>query len=76
MTPEQKVALQQHVDAIAEILYADCDPESLQTLADIEATVREKMLEEVSPRVGFFLSTAEPKPEREENVTSKVVLEN
>jgi hypothetical protein len=54
MTPEQKATLQQHVDAIAAILYADCDPESLQTLADIEVTVREKMLEEVSPRVGFF----------------------
>lgn len=54
MTPEQKKALQEHVDAIAKILYADCDPESLQTLADIETTVRDKMLEHVSPQVGFF----------------------
>jgi hypothetical protein len=54
MTPEQKAALQQHVDEIAKILYADCDPESLQTLADIETTVRDKMLEHVSPQVGFF----------------------
>jgi hypothetical protein len=54
MTPEQKTALQQHVDEIAKILYADCDPASLQTLAEIETTVRDKMLEHVSPQVGFF----------------------
>ncbi len=54
MTPEQKAALQQHVDEIAKILYADCNPESLQTLADIETTVRDKTLEHVSPQVGFF----------------------
>jgi hypothetical protein len=54
MTPEQKQVLQEHVHAIAKILYADCDPESLQTLADVETTVRNKMLEHVSPEVGFF----------------------
>jgi hypothetical protein len=54
MTPEQKAALQQHVNEIAKILYADCDPESLQTLADIETTVRDKMLEHVNPEIGFF----------------------
>jgi hypothetical protein len=68
MTPEQKAALQQHVDAIAKILYADCDPESLQTLADIETTVRDKMLEHVSPQVGVFLSEAKPTPVGEEIV--------
>jgi phosphoglycerate-specific signal transduction histidine kinase len=58
MTPEQKAALQQHVDAIGELLYADSDPEALRSLAGIETTVRAKLLEQVSPHVGSFLSTA------------------
>jgi hypothetical protein len=58
MTPEQKAALHQHVDAIAEILYADADPEALNSLEGIETTVREQMLEHVSPQVGVFLSEA------------------
>lgn len=56
MTPEQQGALDNHIDAIAKILYADTDPETLTTLADIERTVRDKMLEHVSPQVGIFLS--------------------
>lgn len=76
MTPEQKSALQQHVNEIAKILYADCDPDSLQTLADIETTVRDKMLEHVNPQVGFFLSTARRLQRQAENANSKVVLEN
>ena len=39
MTPEQKQLIKSHADAIAEILYADCNPESLKTLEDIEITV-------------------------------------
>jgi hypothetical protein len=58
MTPEQKDALQQHVDAIAEILYANADPEALKSLEGIETTVRDQMLEHVSPQVGVFLSEA------------------
>ncbi len=54
MTPEQQDALDNHIDAIAKILYADTDPETLTTLADIERTVRDKMLEHVSPQVGIF----------------------
>ncbi len=58
MTPEQKAALQKHVDEIAAILYADTDPEALKSLEGIETTIREKMLEHVSPQVGSFLSAA------------------
>jgi hypothetical protein len=76
MTPEQKAVLQQHVNEIAKILYADCDPDSLQTLADIETTVRDKMLEHVNPEIGFFLSTAKRKQRQAENASSKVVWEN
>jgi hypothetical protein len=57
MTPEQQQAIKTHVDAISAILYADCDPESLKTLEDIEITVKDKVLTHVTPQIGIFLST-------------------
>ena len=56
MTPEQQQAIKTHVDAISAILYANCNPESLQTLEDIEVAVREQVLTHVTPQIGFFLS--------------------
>jgi hypothetical protein len=53
MTPEQQQAIKKHTDAIAAILYADCDPESLKTLEDIEIKVKEQILSHVSPQIGF-----------------------
>jgi hypothetical protein len=66
MTPEQKQEIKQHTDAIAAILYADCNPESLQTLEDIEITVKEQILNHVSPQIGVFLSTQLAEQKREE----------
>ena len=57
MTPEQQQAIKTHVEAISAILYADCDPESLKTLEDIEIAVKDKVLTHVTPQIGFFLST-------------------
>jgi hypothetical protein len=57
MTPEQQQAIKKHADAIAAILYADCNPESLKTLEDIEITVKDRVLSHVTPQIGIFLST-------------------
>jgi hypothetical protein len=69
MTPEQQQAIKQHADAIAAILYAECNPESVKTLEDIEIAVKEQILNNVSPHIGFFLSTqlAEQKPEEQKH---------
>jgi len=56
MTPEEKVALDQHVQAIAKILYADADKSQMTNLAQIEAGIRAQLQEHVSPQLGFFLS--------------------
>ncbi len=56
MTPEQERALQQHIQAIAKILYDDTPPEELKTLAGIEQAVRSQMQRHVMPQVGVFLS--------------------
>jgi hypothetical protein len=54
MTPEQQQAIQTHVEAISAILYADCEPESLKTLEDIELAVKERVLTHVTPHIGQY----------------------
>ena len=56
MTPEQEQALQEHIQAIAKILYEDTPPEELKTLAGSEQAVRAQMQKHVMPEVGVFLS--------------------
>ena len=56
MTPEQEQALQEHVQAIARILYENTPAEQLKTLGGIEQVVREQMQKHVMPEVGVFLS--------------------
>lgn len=59
MTPEEKERLEACTREIAEILYRNAeakDAEQLKTLEGIEIAVREQMLENVSPKVGIFLS--------------------
>lgn len=65
MTPEQEQALKGHLEAIAQILHNESDPEAMKTLEGIELTVREKIQAHVSPELGRFLfeQLAAPKPE-------------
>ena len=56
MTPEKQQALQEHIQAIAKILYEDTSPEKLTSLAGIEEAVRSQMQKHVMPEIGFFLS--------------------
>lgn len=55
MKPEQEQALKVHLQAIAQILYDDSDPDTLQTMEGIEMTVRQKIQAHVSPELGTFL---------------------
>lgn len=56
MTPEEAQKLQIHIAAIAEILYKNTPESDLVSLEAIEKSVRQQMLEKVSPFVAFFLS--------------------
>jgi hypothetical protein len=60
MTPEEQERLQACTQEIAEILYRNSDKAVLKTLEGIEQTVRQQMLEQVSPEVALFLSTVKP----------------
>ncbi len=57
MTPEQQQAIKKYAEAIAEILYADCEHGSLKTLENIEIAVKEQVLSHVTSEIGIFLST-------------------
>ncbi len=68
MTPEKAKELKAHLQAIAAILYEETPPEKLNTLEEIEQTVRQKVLKHVSPEIGVFLSKqsqVKPKVEQE-----------
>ena len=56
MTPEQEQALITHLEAIAQILYQESDPEAMKTKEGIEMTVRQKIQAHVGPELRGFLS--------------------
>ena len=56
MTPEKVKELKAYLQAIAAILYEETPQELLNTLEEIEQTVRQKVLKYVSPEIGVFLS--------------------
>ena len=60
MTPEEQERLRACTQEIAEILHRNSDTAELKTLEGIEQTVRQQMLEHVSPEVALFLSTVKP----------------
>lgn len=55
MTPEKAQALQAHISAIAAILYEETHSEQLTTLESLEATIRQQVLEHITPQFGVFL---------------------
>jgi hypothetical protein len=56
MTPAEKAQIDEHVQAIAKILYADADKSQMTNLGQIEAGIRAQLQEHVGPQVGVFLS--------------------
>lgn len=75
MTPKQAEKLQEHVQEIAKILYANTELEALKTFSGIEQAVREQMQQHVMPEVGIFLSQQVQEQQKDENVSSKASLE-
>jgi hypothetical protein len=73
MTPSERKKLETHLKQVSEILYNNCYPETLETLEGIEKTVREQVLEHVSPKIALFLSQERQKRQQEEQGKSKVV---
>jgi hypothetical protein len=72
---DKQAQIQAHARAIAALLYEAADPEAIQTLAGIEATVREQILEHVSPEIGVFLSPQSAAPPQDGIAVSTVSLD-
>jgi hypothetical protein len=53
MSPEDQTALAQDSQEIAKILHRNPNPDEIKTLEGIESTVRQQMLEHVSPEIGW-----------------------
>ncbi len=56
MTPEDRKLLEAHIKEIAKILSKNTPPEKIETFEGIETSVRDQVLEHVSPQITFFLS--------------------
>jgi hypothetical protein len=65
MTPEEKRTLDEHVQAIAKILYADADKSRMRNLGEIEAGIRSQLQEHVHPQIGVFLSQQRQVPAKD-----------
>jgi hypothetical protein len=72
MMPEETARLKACTAEIAAILQRHSDPANLADLAGIEQTVRQQMLEYVSPEVALFLSAVPPDPGADGAANSKV----
>lgn len=74
MTPEQRQQLKAHVTEIARILYADAEEKEMdmETLGEIEETIRTQLQAHVSPDLAIFLSTLVQNQTPEPNGNSKV----
>ena len=75
MTPEDQERLEACTLEIAEILYRNAESKNalqLKTLEGIELAVREEVLENVSPKIGFFLRRKAVEQKQEKKDISKV----
>ena len=65
MTPEKQERLQACLRELATLLYEETNPKSeLSDLESIEKTVRQQMLEYVSPQIALFLSSRQQQPKQ------------
>ncbi len=56
MTPQEAQELQAHLEAAAAILFRNTPAEQLQDFESIERSVRDQVLEQVSPKIGNFFT--------------------
>jgi hypothetical protein len=56
MTPQKQARIKACIQELAALLYEEADKSKLIDLEGIEKTVRQQMLELVSPNIAIFLS--------------------
>jgi hypothetical protein len=61
MTPQKQERMKACIQELAALLYEEADKSKLIDLEGIEKTVRQQMLEHVSPNIAIFLSNRRQK---------------
>ena len=74
MTPEEQERIQACTQEIGEILYRNTPKGELKNLEGIERTVRQQMLEHVSPKVALFFVNCETGPAKGRNRTVRSMV--
>lgn len=64
MNPEKQERLQACLQELATLLYEQTEKSELTNLESIEKTVRQQMLEHVSPQIAVFLSNKQQESKR------------
>jgi len=64
MNPEKQERLQACLQEVATQLYEQTDKGELRSLESIEKTVRQQMLEHVSPQIALVLSNKQQEPKQ------------
>ena len=54
LSDSEKEKLEEHIKAIAKILYQNTSSDKLKTFEKIETTLREEILEEIAPEIAQF----------------------
>lgn len=65
MNSEQQAKLEEYVTGIAEILYAEANPDDMKTFEGIEITLRDLIQEHVAPDLAIFLLKEQQAQQRE-----------
>lgn len=65
MTPLERKELEACLKRVGEILYNNSDPKNLETFEGIEKTVREEVLEKISPEIALFFSKKRQEQKKE-----------
>ena len=66
MNDKDSQRMEAGIQEVAEILYRNTSTKELTSFERVEQAVRSKMLEEVSPKVAFFLSNKLQEQKKEE----------
>ena len=64
MNPEKQERIQACLTELASLLYEETNQSELTDLESIEKTVRQQILEHVSPQIALFLSNKQQEPKQ------------
>jgi hypothetical protein len=72
MTPEEIQEVQKCLETVSAILFKNTPKEQLQDFASIELAVRDHILQEVAPQIGFFFEQKQQHKSRKEKSNSNL----